>query len=484
MDTFEIKDDEINVEEIMHQIRENIQKRRQSGTYDTEIESLINQPLQIPLARTEDGDIKSDLDYLNSHWDVHAEYSIISHRPVIGQLLISGRQLIHGEVKRYADLIAGKQTEFNLRVIRSLKNILDIFETKIASVDNRIDTVDNRIASVDNRIDTVDNRMDTVDNRMDTVDNRIDTVDNRIASVDNRIDTVDNRIDTVDNKITEVKGDTERRVTASVNKIISAANNDIKNKAWLSNILEERVKKDLSNFNNNSQNDEIFNYFLFEEKYRGSTEDIKKRQTIFLDYFKNGQNVLDIGCGRGEFLSLLKENGIGAKGVDINEDMVLYCKKNGLDVEKVEALSFLRSIADKSLDGIFSGQVIEHLQPEDLINLVKICHDKLKYGTYFIAETINPLCLSVFAKSFYMDMSHVKPVHPATIKFLLESVGFREVEFRFFSPHTEDSKLGKVMITDNMNGEEKARIEVMNRNIDMLNELLFGYQDYAVVGKK
>jgi O-antigen chain-terminating methyltransferase len=75
-------------------------------------------------------------------------------------------------------------------------------------------------------------------------------------------------------------------------------------------------------------------------------------------------------------------------------------------------------------------------------------------------------------------------VHPATIKFLLESVGFREVEFRFFSPHTEDSKLGKVMITDNMNGEEKARIEVMNRNIDMLNELLFGYQDYAVVGKK
>lgn len=428
MDAFEIKDDEINVEEIMSKIRENIQKRRQSGIYDPQMESLINQPLQKPPASAGEGDIKSDLDYLNSHWDVHAEYSIVSHRPVIGQLLISGRQLIHGEVKRYADLIAGKQTEFNFRVIRSLKSILDLIEGKVASVNNRIDSVDRRI--------------------------------------------------------TEVKEDIDRKVAFSVNEIISAANNDIRNKAWLANILEEKVNKDLSNLNPNSEKDEIFNYFLFEEKYRGSTEDIKKRQTIFLDYFKNVQNVLDIGCGRGEFLSVLKENRIGAKGIDINEDMVLYCRKNGLDVENVEALSFLRSIGDKSIDGIFSGQFIEHLQPENLINLIKMCHDKLKYGTYFIAETINPLCLSVFAKSFYMDMSHIKPVHPATIKFLLESVGFRDVKFEFFSPHTDNEKLNKIMVTDKMEDEEKARIEVMNRNIDMLNGLLFGYQDYAVIAKK
>ena len=91
MDTFEIKDDEINVEEIMQQIRENIQKRRQSGAYDSKIESLINLPLNKPPTNPEEGDIKSDLDYLNSYWDVHAEYNIASHRPLIGQLLISGR---------------------------------------------------------------------------------------------------------------------------------------------------------------------------------------------------------------------------------------------------------------------------------------------------------------------------------------------------------------------------------------------------------
>ncbi len=448
MDTFEIKDDEINVEEIMSKIRENIQKHRQSGAYDSRIESLINQP---------------DLDYLNSHWDVHAEYNIVSHRPVIGGLLISGRQLIHGEVKRYVDLIAGKQTEFNLRIIRSLKNILDLLEGKITFVNNRIDTVDNRI---------------------DTVDNRIDTVDNRIDTVDNRIDTVDNGIDTVDNRITEVKEEIDRKVSAKVNEMFSAMNNDIKNKAWLANLLDERIKENISKKNREVPNYDILNYFLFEEKYRGSTEDIKKRQSIFLEYFRNCRNVLDIGCGRGEFLSLLKDNSIGAMGIDINEDMVLFCQRNGLDVNKTEALSYLNSLENKSLDGIFSGQVVEHLQPGELIDLVKLCFDKMKYGTYFIAETINPLCLSVFAKSFYMDLSHVKPVHPATIKFLMESAGFRDMEFKFFSPHSDDAKLAKFEIPDDIDEKNRQHLQLMNKNIDKINELLYGFQDYAVIGKK
>jgi O-antigen chain-terminating methyltransferase len=445
MNTFEIKDKEINVEEIMSQIRENIQKRRASGAYDPKMEALINQPLQKPPASAGEGDIKSDLDYMNSHWDVHAEYSITSHRPVIGQLLMSGRQLIHGEVKRYVDLIAGKQTEFNLRVIRSLKNMLTGLENKIAHLDERIDVVDNRI--------------------------------------DSRIDSVDNRIDGVDKRITEVNGNFDRKVAASVDEMFSVINNDIKNKAWLANLLDERVRENISINIPESQNDEVMNYFLFEEKHRGSIDLVKKRQSVYLEYFQNCQNVLDIGCGRGEFLLLLKENGIGARGIDINEDMIFYCQKNGLDVQKANALIYLQNIENKSLDGIFSSQVVEHLKPDELISLVKLCYDKMKYGTHFIAETINPLCITTYAL-FNVDLSHVKPVHPETIKFLLESVGFREIQIKFSSPHPDDDKLGKLLVTDSMNADEKARIEVMNRNINMLNGLLFGYQDYAVIAKK
>jgi len=83
-----------------------------------------------------------------------------------------------------------------------------------------------------------------------------------------------------------------------------------------------------------------------------------------------------------------------------------------------------------------------------------------------------------------MDLSHVKPVHPATIKFLMESAGFREVEFKFFSPHSDDAKLAKFEITDDMDDKNRQHLKLMNQNIDKINELLYGFQDYAVIGKK
>ncbi|MDW7726932.1 MAG: class I SAM-dependent methyltransferase [Candidatus Methanoperedens sp.] len=391
MDTFEIKDDEINVEEIMRNIRDNIKKRKESGAYTKEMEALINEPLQPPAEVTDRGqdDLRQNLDYINSNCDIHAEYSINSHRPVLGRYLIWGRQLVHGEVKRYVDIIAGKQSEFNARVVRTLNNCIRGFDEKI-------------------------------------------------------------------------------------NEAVSTVNKNV----------ESRINEAVAMVNKPGQIDTAMNYFLFEEKFRGNTEEVKQRQSIFLEYFKNCQNVLDIGCGRGEFLSLLKENGVGARGIDINEDMVSYCQKNGFDVQKVDALSYLESLDINSLDGIFTGQLVEHLQPVELINLVKMCYAKMGSESYLIVETINPLCLSVFAASFYMDLSHVKPVHPETIKFLLESVGFRDIAFKFFSPFPETARLSKLTISDGISYEEKVCLEAMNQNIDKLNSLLYGYQDYAVIAKK
>jgi 2-polyprenyl-3-methyl-5-hydroxy-6-metoxy-1,4-benzoquinol methylase len=429
MDTIEIKDDEINVEEIMRQIRENIKKKRESGEYTKDIEDIISQPLNLPSSCTAPDDLTQNLDYINRNCELSAEYHISSHRGILGKPIVWGRQLVHGEVRRYVDILAGKQSEFNSHVSRTLNSCIGGFDSK---------------------------------------------VNEAVASVNRDIDL----------KIKEAVDSINKNMEAKVNQAAAVVNRDIENKAWLANLLEKRIESNLSKPLPEAQPGDAMNYFLFEEKFRGSTEEIKKRQSIFLEYFKNCQNALDIGCGRGEFLSLLKENGIGAKGIDINDDMVLYCQKNGLDVQKAEVLSYLQSLEDKSLDGIFSGQVVEHLQPGDLINMMKLCYDKMKYGAYFIAETINPLCLSVFAASFYMDMSHVKPVHPETIKFLLESVGFRDVQFKFFSPFPEAARLNKVEISETMKSDEKARIEVINQNIEKLNSLLYGYQDYAVIGKK
>ena len=229
--------------------------------------------------------------------------------------------------------------------------------------------------------------------------------------------------------------------------------------------------------------DEAMNFFVFEEKFRGAREDIRGRQLKFLEYSQGCKNVLDIGCGRGEFLEISKENGINAKGIDINEDMVGYCQSKGLNVEKADAIEYLEKIEDKSLDSIFLDQVVEHLEAKYLIKLLELCYKKLKFGYYIVIETVNPLSLTSFA-NFYLDLSHKKPIHPETLKFLFESVGFREIEVKFFSPIPDEYKLKKVGIGENIGEKGREIIEAYNYNIEKLNGILYGYQDYAVIGKK
>lgn len=221
-----------------------------------------------------------------------------------------------------------------------------------------------------------------------------------------------------------------------------------------------------------------FDYFGFEERFRGSEEEIKERQRIYVEYFQG--EVLDIGCGRGEFLELLKEAGIQAKGVDVDLDMVLLCREKGLDVVREDAFAYLESLSDEFLCGIFAAQVIEHLEPSRVIQLVNLCHRKLRPGGILILETPNPKCLMVFAESFYMDFSHTRPLHPEAMKFLLESTGFQDVELKFSSPVESSMRIPSRSDA----GSLGTTLEEFNRGIDRLNELLYGFQDYAVIGKR
>src|SRR5207245_4503927 len=102
-------------------------------------------------------------------------------------------------------------------------------------------------------------------------------------------------------------------------------------------------------------------YFAFESRMRGSTAKVRERQRVYVDDFRDAAPVLDVGCGRGEFLGLLRDAGIEARGVDADADMVAYARGEGLNVEQVDALSYLESLADGTLGGIFMGQVVEHL---------------------------------------------------------------------------------------------------------------------------
>jgi SAM-dependent methyltransferase len=200
-------------------------------------------------------------------------------------------------------------------------------------------------------------------------------------------------------------------------------------------------------------------YFAFEAKMRGSTTDVRERQRPYVDDFRDAAPVLDVGCGRGELLGLLRDAGIEAKGVDADADMVAYARGEGLDVEQADALAYLEALPDASLGGIFAGQVVEHLPPAMLFRFLELAASKLGPGALLVAETINPLS-PLALRSYFADLTHAQPLVPETLALLAKQAGFREVETRFLNAprHADDV-------------DERIR------------EILFAPLDYAIVAR-
>jgi 2-polyprenyl-3-methyl-5-hydroxy-6-metoxy-1,4-benzoquinol methylase len=454
VDTFEIKDEEVNVEEIMEKIRENIRKRKESGDYKSaeEIEQVFSEVSSSRARNSQESEI------LNSKCDIlNNSYSISSHRPVLGSFLVKSRKLVHGEVRRYVDPVFQKQSELNSNLVC----VLNDAKEAVSSCSDKMGQLEKEIGELED--------------------------ENRFLR--SKIEQLSSETKKLEVESEQLKSEIAINVKKEVESVITAINLDLENKAWLSRILDSRTRQGHENRvtgssgkTNSNKTDSDINYYVFEERFRGSRENILQHQTNFIGYFANCTNVLDIGCGRGEFLELAKDKGISARGIDVNEDMINFCKSKGLDVELKDAIEALEEIEDKALDGIFISQVVEHLNPDYLINMLNLCNRKMKYGFYIIIETVNPLSLFSFA-NFYIDLSHVKPVHPETLKFLVNTVGFRDIETKFSSPVSSEMKLQKLPNLEDQN-ENRSMIEISNQNIDMINNALYGAQDYAVIGKK
>jgi len=217
-------------------------------------------------------------------------------------------------------------------------------------------------------------------------------------------------------------------------------------------------------------------YTGFENRFRGYEEEIKKQQEGYIPYFRKGGKVLDLGCGRGEFLELLQKNGIQGTGIDGNSQMTDMCLDKGLDCRKGDILGLLAEWPDASLDGIFSSQVIEHLPPPYLKKMIDICQFKLAPSGVLILETINPTSVFALVQIYYLDLSHERPVHPQALKFLMESAGFEDVRIQY------SAELGTDRL-QNLPGADEAS-SILNRNIDRLNSLLYAAPNYAAIGRK
>ncbi len=221
---------------------------------------------------------------------------------------------------------------------------------------------------------------------------------------------------------------------------------------------------------------EDWRYAGFENRFRGGPEEVKKQLRHYVSYFAKGGPVLDLGCGRGEFLDLLRENGVEGAGVDLNGQMVDICLDKGLLCQKADILEALVARPDDSLGGVFSSQVIEHLPPAYLKKLIDLSLHKLVPGGTLILETVNPLSVFALVQVYFLDLSHRNPIHPQALKFLLETAGFEGVEITHSSP-LESERLQPLPGAD-------EHASLLNRNIDSLNDLLFAPVNYAAIARK
>jgi ubiquinone/menaquinone biosynthesis C-methylase UbiE len=258
-------------------------------------------------------------------------------------------------------------------------------------------------------------------------------------------------------------------------------NNLVQLEQKMSNISgtgEKSIEKPITNKMNDSVVDSNYDsdslYVFLEDNLRGSNEEIKRRLKVHIPIIKEAgagsENtpILDIGCGRGEWLELLKDEGLQAKGLDINKIMIKICKERGLDVAQGEVLSFLKNLSDNSLGAVTGFHLIEHCEFGSLVEILDEIMRVLKPGGLVIFETPNPGNVIVGSCSFYLDPGHNRPIPGSLIKLVLEARGFNKVKITYLNPYRDDLKIA------NDDSDISKRF----------NDFFYGPQDYAVMGYK
>jgi len=225
-------------------------------------------------------------------------------------------------------------------------------------------------------------------------------------------------------------------------------------------------------------------YLGFEDRFRGSTADIRGRLTSYLPLFSAATEVLDIGCGRGELLDLFREHGVTARGIDTNQAMVDECRARGLDVIRADALSFLQEQPDGSLGGLSAIQVVEHFEPAYLVRVLELAYQKLRPGAPLVLETINPACWMAFFETYLRDLTHARPLHPDTLRYLVQASGFASVNIEYQQPVTDADRLDRVSASAAGTEATAAIAAAVNAHADKLNARLFSSMDYAVVARR
>lgn len=213
-------------------------------------------------------------------------------------------------------------------------------------------------------------------------------------------------------------------------------------------------------------------YLDFENKFRGTEEDVEERAVFYAELFKregfeyDKYPIIDIGCGRGELLKVLKKYSLNAQGIDINKSMVERANEQGLSAVQADAVTYFKKSEVDSVGAVIGLHLIEHIPFEELVTLFSKIYKSLAIGGLVVFETPNPENISVSSYGFYMDPSHLHPIPAPLAQYTLESIGFKDVEILYLHEANKDRK----------HYDDPLLEELSNR--------FYGPRDYAVVAYK
>lgn len=453
---------EVDIDKIMERIRTEV-ARRHGHTVDSIITDAHNQKIETEAIDT--SMIRSIISSAEIHADIARTPSMLKFQGLTRKLAVFAA----GKITYLSSFITNKQRNFNITAIHALKTLAE-----------NLEKLNERAESLRNEDAKTMNAVEEMRNQLRLTESAVESGNREWAEVKRAIEEIREQLNKTSAALESGRAGQTDKIAELENTLSRLKDTITMQESQISIFLEGVGKRLPEHFTAEEirslagANEHLLDalYVSFEDRFRGTRENIKEIAKVYLPYIKavnagtDDSPLLDIGCGRGEWLELLKENGLKAIGVDVNSVFVTQCRENNLEIIENDAILYLQSLPDSSIGALTGLHIIEHLPFETLIKLLDETTRVLKAGGIAIFETPNPENILVGSCNFYLDPTHRKPLPSPMMKFMAEARGLSRVEILNLHPVSEAKKLS---------GSDVA---------DRFNEYFYGPQDYAVIGYK
>ena len=445
----------VDVEELVNNLRERVERERETGRYTDDLASLNLEPVKAEAPQAVDNSDAPPAPAVTPRVVYRPELGY-SSRPVVGPVLTAVKRLFYRVFFYPLDDLA-RQTNDAVQQLALQTN--DTVQQLHASNQRTGEAIAIERAGRESAFDAAIGRIDTLVNQLELADRMIAQLEGEAREA------VQRDVQSLALRLADLEAKQERLQLPS----------RLARLERLARTAPQPTPSPDAPLATDHQ-PPPFDYMTFENRFRPE-KTVRERHSDYLELLRTRRRVVDLGCGRGELLELLRDADVSAYGVELDPDVVAVCQEKGLEVLQGDAVSHVEALQQEAVDGIIASHLIEHLTPDLLSRLIAAAAEKLAGGGIVILETPNPESLLAGSINFHRDPTHVRPVHPDTLAFLCESAGFRDVEIRRLAPVPADVRLPQRL------SDKSPLSQHVREVVEQLNELIYGYQDYALIAR-